>query len=112
MSHTVHAIITVVQAMLPGETPAPGGQIPIFSDPPASAPAELSRFGSKVFGFIKAISLVVGVIMFGFAWLKVMLGKSRRQDMAAEGMHHAVYVIGALGGLFMTIPIVSFFANW
>ncbi|MEU6720671.1 hypothetical protein ABZ897_55240 [Nonomuraea sp. NPDC046802] len=114
MSHTVHAIIAVIESAFPDATPAAtpaGGGAPIFSDPPASAPPELAQLGARVFGFMKVVGGIVGVIMFGFASIKVMMGKSQRQHMAAEGMHNAVWVIGGLGGLLMAIPIVAFFAD-
>ncbi|MGP4104739.1 hypothetical protein [Nonomuraea sp. KM90] len=110
MSHLVHAIGAVLESI--GSMPAADdGGAPIFSDPPASAPPELNRLGGRVFGFMKVVGGIVGVIMFGFASIKVMMGKSQRQHMAAEGMHNAVYVIGGMGGLLMAIPIVAFFAD-
>ncbi|GAA1612925.1 hypothetical protein GCM10009733_006210 [Nonomuraea maheshkhaliensis] len=90
----------------------PGGGIPIISDPPATAPPELARFGGRIFGFLKVVSGVVGACMMAAAWIKVMWGKSSRQHMAAEGMSHAGWVLVGLGGVLLTIPIVDFVANW
>ncbi|MBB2749238.1 UNVERIFIED_ORG: hypothetical protein FHR35_009151 [Microbispora rosea subsp. rosea] len=91
--------------------PNPGGGSFDFSDVAPSAPPGVKDFGQRMFGALKYVGLIFGVLSFGFAGIKIMAGRGQRHHLAADGVSHLVYVAAGIGVLMSAVSLVAFVSN-